>query len=91
MTRSSNLYISPQLHRWLKWLAEMRVEESPNITPDAVAEEILRKAIVAQLPGIEAAEADYWKARRKLDADTVGKLTPVAPLQEAIEKLTYLA
>jgi len=87
MTRDANLYITPQLHRWLKWLADMRMDESPNITADAVAEELLRKAIMAQLPDIEAVEAEYWKIRRKLDADAVAKLNPVATLQEEIEKL----
>lgn len=69
--RSNNLYISSQLYRWLKWLAEMDPDMNSS---DAVAECILRAHISAKIPNIEQLEADYWTARNKLDSETVNKL-----------------
>lgn len=70
MTRASNLYVSTQLYRWLKWMAEMRGET----TADGMAEELLRNAILSQLPDIESVEGEYWAARHKLDSEAVEKL-----------------
>ncbi len=86
-TRNATLYVSTQLYRWLSWLSDMKHNEGSAGTADAVAEEILRRAILAQIPGIESAEADYWRARKKLDEEAVAKLNPVARLQGAIEDL----
>jgi hypothetical protein len=73
--RSNNLYISSQLHRWLKWIAMMNEKSSAvKSTPDAWAEEMLRSEILIQFPNIEQLEADYWTARNKLDSETVNKL-----------------
>lgn len=69
--RTNNLYISSQLHRWLKWIAEL----DPDVdSADAVAEVILRAHVIAKMPAIEQLEADYWTARNKLDSETVNKL-----------------
>jgi hypothetical protein len=73
--RTNNLYISSQLHRWLKWLAEMeQLNGGDKTTSDAVAEHILRKLILVTYPNIEQLEHDYWTARNKLDSETVNKL-----------------
>lgn len=73
--RSNNIYISSQLYRWLKWLAEMDPEgRSSKASPDAVAEALLRTLITANHPSLEQLEADYWTARNKLDSETVNKL-----------------
>lgn len=86
-TRNATLYVSSQLYRWLGWIADMKEQDGSSGTPDAIAEDLLRRAILINLPGIEAAESDYWRARKKLDEETVAKLNAVAPLQEAIENL----
>lgn len=73
--RSNNLYISSQLHRWLKWISEMNQTSSAvKSTPDAWAEEIIRTALLAKYPTIQELEADYWTARNRLDSETVNKL-----------------
>jgi hypothetical protein len=69
--RTNNIYISSQLHRWLKWLAELDPDMN---SADAVAECILRAHILAKCPNIEQLETDYWTARNKLDSETVNKL-----------------
>lgn len=74
MTRNANLYVSNQLFRWLNWMATMQEDQ----TADSVAEEMLRNAILAQMPNIETVEADYWKVRKKLDDESVEKLKAVA-------------
>lgn len=68
--RSNNLYISSQLHRWLKWASDLE----PNTTPDSIAEYILRKRLIEMYPDIEKVESNYWTARNKLDSETVNKL-----------------
>lgn len=73
MTRNANIYVSSQLRRWLGWLAEMRSEEGSH-TADSVAEEILRQAITANVPNIDEVEADYCRARQKLDREAIGKM-----------------
>lgn len=73
--RSNNLYISSQLHRWLKWVSEM--DPDAKATPDSIAEGMLRgsfKDIFKDWDKFEKAEADYWTARNKLDSETVNKL-----------------
>lgn len=70
--RTNNLYISSQLNRWLKWAAELEPEKT--VTPDSLAEYIVRKRLVEMYPDIEKVEADYWTARNKLDSETVNKL-----------------
>jgi hypothetical protein len=63
--RSATLYLTPQTYRWLSWIASM--EEGVMANADSVAEFMIRRAILAEHPGIEAAEADYKSARKKLD------------------------
>ena len=76
MTRSANLYVSPQLYRWLGWLAELRTTEQGDAwTADRLAEEVLRGAILAQFPTIEKVEADYWNGRQKLDAEAAAGIS----------------
>jgi hypothetical protein len=70
--RTNNLYISSQLHRWLKWLVEL--DPASKETPDARAEAMLREIVLHKYPGIEQLEQDYWTARNKLDSETVNKL-----------------
>lgn len=72
--RTNNLYISSQLHRWLKWLSAMDEISGTASNPDAVAETLLRSLILKAHPGIEQLEHDYWTARKKLDSETVTKL-----------------
>lgn len=76
--RSNNLYISSQLHRWLKWISEleqpMESSKPAMATIDSKAEHILRDYIIGMYPEIEQLEADYWTARNKLDSETVNKL-----------------
>lgn len=72
--RTNNLYISSQLHRWLKWLADMNEGTGVRTTPDSIAEEKLRQVILQRFPGIEQLESDYWTARNRLDSETVNKL-----------------
>lgn len=73
-TRSANLYISPQLYRWLGWLAEMRSQDGESQTADSIAEDILRRAITANIPNIEEVEGEYWNGRQKLDKEAVAKM-----------------
>lgn len=70
--RTNNLYISSQLHRWLKWLAEM--DPDGKETPDGTAEALLRELLLTRFPDLEQLEAEYWAARNKLDKETVDKL-----------------
>lgn len=70
--RTNNLYISNQLHRWLKWLVELDPECKE--TADSKAEAMLREALLHKYPGIEKLEHHYWIARNKLDSETVSKL-----------------
>lgn len=76
--RTNNLYISSELHRWLKWIVDMehKMESSrpATATLDSAAEQILRDYILSAYPGIEQLEQDYWTARNKLDSETVNKL-----------------
>lgn len=65
--RSSNLYVTGQTYRWLQWLALM--EEGVMASPDAVAEFILRRAILAECPGIEQAEAKWQYGKKKLQEE----------------------
>jgi hypothetical protein len=77
--RSSNLYVSSQVQRWLKWMAEIESEagaeaESQRVTPDALAEKILREHILAKYPGMDKVEHAYWEARGRLDDMAVKEL-----------------
>ena len=76
--RTNNIYISSQLHRWLKWLADMETPgetEKPFMaTQDSMAEKIMREYILNKYPAIQQLEAEYWTARSKLDEETVNKL-----------------
>jgi hypothetical protein len=81
--RSSNLYVSSQVQRWLKWMAEIESKrdteyESPDVpvrvTPDSLAEKILREHILSKYPGMDKVEHDYWEARGRLDDMAVKEL-----------------
>lgn len=76
--RTNNLYISSQLHRWLKWMAELETgleqDRAFKATPDSTAEGIMRAFILSNYPTIQQLEADYWTARNRLDTETVNKL-----------------
>lgn len=70
--RSSSLYITAQVARWCKWIADL--DENEKQVADGVANDMLKAAILAKYPLIEQIEADYWKARRKLDEESKLKL-----------------
>lgn len=76
--RSRNLYVSNQVHRWLKWMAEIESESGsdagPKTTPDAIAEKILRDHIAELYPNMAKIEGAYWEARGKLDDMAVKEL-----------------
>lgn len=74
--RSSNLYVSSQVHRWLKWMAQIETEPRSlaSQTPDSIAEKILRDHILALYPDMEKIESQYWSARSKLDEEAVREL-----------------
>ena len=78
--RSATIYVSPQLARWLSWLAQMEAEGEENkafkVTADSIAEKILREAILQMQPDIQQLESEYWTARNKLDDEMVAKLKP---------------
>ena len=70
--RTNNIYISSQLHRWLKWLAEM--DPDGKETSDGIAEALLRELLLTRFPDIEQLESEYWTARNKLDKEITNKL-----------------
>lgn len=70
--RSSTLYVTDSVVRWLRWMA--RADEQ-NTPADAIADELLRAAILARHPNIETVEAEYWRARKALDTEAQQKLT----------------
>lgn len=84
--RTNNLYISSQLHRWLKWLVEL--DPDSKETSDARAEAMLREAVLHKYPGIEKLEQDYWTARNKLDSETVNKLKQQTSNEQATGQST---
>lgn len=63
--RSATLYVTPQLHRWLVWLAML--EEGK--TADELADRMLRGVIIQSFPNIEEVEMRYHAGRNKLNTD----------------------
>jgi hypothetical protein len=66
--RSATVYISHQTFRWLQWMAQAgATEESGIAVADAIADQILIKALLQMYPNIEAIEAEYQKGRKALN------------------------
>lgn len=72
--RSANLYVTPQLNGWLRWVAA--IDES---TADALAEKLLRESLLGRYPNLVEVEAEFSAKRGKLNDEAVEKLKANEP------------
>jgi len=57
--RTNELYISPQTHRWLRWVADAQAERT---TPDALADRVLQEHLLKEHPDLPELDRQYNRA-----------------------------
>ncbi len=71
-TRGNEIYVSASVSRWLAWLSKLDPEN--RTPPDAIADTMLREAILNKYPHIESITDKYWQSRKVADSEAIEQL-----------------
>lgn len=83
--RSGNAYLSPVVHKALRWIAEAKGGPSSNMTADALADEACKAWLQANHPDVLAKLTEMEEAKDKFRKELRNKLSPI-PFADTAEQ-----